>query len=131
MPCDTTPYCQPAAESSMIMQLDERCTQLYHDLLRPYVDQLHTLPTLAFSNHESVFAHVLEVVRRCCKTGYEDFKRRLRTHAIPFDACNYYACLAGSIFMCGRDDLQEQNAHEVAEALVGFPAKEPPEVMHC
>lgn len=108
-----------SAEPNTIAHFDNLCAQLYTDLLRPYVDQLHTQPALTLSNVENLFSYALGIVRQRRIAAYEDFERRLRTRTIPVDACNFYACLAGSIIMCGSDDGQAGDANEIAGALVG------------
>lgn len=98
--------------------LDGRSAQIYHDILHPHGDQLHKQLVLRLVNHESVFASTLEIVRQRRPVAHADFQRRLTTKAIPSDSCGFFACLAGSIITCSRNDVLENDAYVVSDALV-------------
>lgn len=98
--------------------LDGRSAQIYHDILHPHGDQLHKQLVLRLVNHKNVFASTLEIVLQRRPVAHADFQRRLRTKAIPSDSCDFFACLAGSIITCSRDDVLENDAYVVSDALV-------------
>ena len=111
-------HIQSADWSNAILQLDERCMKMYHDLLRPCEEQLQTQAALTLSKDEMTSAHALSTVRLHAPIAYEDFEHRVKTGAIPCDPCNFHACLAGSVLMSGFHYVKAEGADEIVGALV-------------
>lgn len=64
--------------------------------------------------------NILDTVRVHHETAFRDFVRRQNTGAIPADPANFYACLAGSIVMCGIDAGARQVEAELVSSNETF-----------
>lgn len=111
------PSTRSAGSSDATIQLDGRCMTACRDLLRPYEGELQAQAAFAH-RFETASAYALRTVQRHASIAYEDFNRRIKTGTIPHDACNFHACLAGSVLLFGCCDVTAEGVDKIVQALV-------------
>jgi hypothetical protein len=87
-------------------------------LLGTYNERIQSQLNSVVRDYDGLSQNVLDTVRVHHEAVFHDFVRRKNTGAIPTDPANFYACLAGSIVMCGSVQVDNAGACQIEAKLV-------------
>jgi hypothetical protein len=88
------------------------------NLLGTYNQRIQSQLDSVVRDFNGLSRNVLNAVKIHHETVFHDFVRRQNTGAIPADPANFYACLAGSIIMCGSAQVIDEGSRQIETELV-------------